>query len=155
MPNPNYSILVWGAISKKGIIALAFIDKTMDQAKYINTLSNYLLPNADKIHGKNKWRFQQDNAPCHKAYSVKQWLGANSIRMLDHPPQSPDLNPIENVWGIIKKSLEKKKSKNKIDLTQNIKESWNKISKEICANCIDHLIKTLSKVIEKEGKFIK
>ncbi len=97
-----------GAISKRGKIALVFIDKIMNKIKYVDTLKEYLLPNANKIYGKGNWRFQQDNAPCHKAYYVKDWLGANNIRMLAHPPQSPDLNPIENVWGIMKSYVEKK-----------------------------------------------
>ncbi len=62
MNNPNYSVMVWGAISKKGKIALKFIDGTMNSEKYIETLKQYLLPSATKVFGNTRWRFQQDSA---------------------------------------------------------------------------------------------
>src|SRR5207302_464771 len=42
--------------------------------------------------------FQQDNSPVHKAYNVINWLERNSIEVVEHPPYSPDLNPIKHVW---------------------------------------------------------
>ncbi len=153
MNNPNYSVMVWGAISKKGKINLTFVEGTMNKEKYIETLNFNLLPSA-AVFGNAPWRFQQDNAPCHKAYVVKQFLQDNVPKILWHPPQSPDLNPIELVWGIMKKYVEKENPKNKSQLKQAIFKAWNKISKETCIDCIDHVRKTLDLVIKKEGSFI-
>ena len=50
--------------------------------------------------------FMHDGAPCHKAKIVTKWLNDNRIRVLHWPGNSPELNPIENLWLIIKNKVE-------------------------------------------------
>ena len=56
-----------------------------------------------QAHG--RIQFQQDNAPCHTSKRTKKWLGDHSISLLYHPPNSPDLSPIEPVWHELKKII--------------------------------------------------
>ena len=51
--------------------------------------------------------FQQDNAPVHTASVVTEWLEQHNIQIDEHPPYSPDLNPIEHVWVVLKQQLHK------------------------------------------------
>ena len=60
--------------------------------------------------------FQQDNAPIHTAKSISKIFKNLKMKVLDWPAQSPDLNPIENIWRRIKFGLSSKNSKNKNDL---------------------------------------
>lgn len=44
----------------------------------------------------------QDGAPAHNAWQTKEFLESNKINKFYHPSCSPDLNPIESIWGWMK-----------------------------------------------------
>uniref|UniRef100_A0A3P9C525 Tc1-like transposase DDE domain-containing protein n=1 Tax=Maylandia zebra TaxID=106582 RepID=A0A3P9C525_9CICH len=47
----------------------------------------------------NDWVFQQHNATVHTAHRTRSFFRENNITLLGHPACSPDLNPIEKLWG--------------------------------------------------------
>uniref|UniRef100_A0AAX7TBM0 Tc1-like transposase DDE domain-containing protein n=1 Tax=Astatotilapia calliptera TaxID=8154 RepID=A0AAX7TBM0_ASTCA len=53
----------------------------------------------------NNWVFQQDNALVHNARRTRDYFQENNITILDHPAASPDLNPVENLWGWMARKL--------------------------------------------------
>jgi len=91
-------IMVWGAIGWRGMSDLIICEGTMDAPYYQEVLNIGLLDCAQRIGGRN-FIFMQDNAPIHTAGSTMAWLDDHNIRVLPWPPRSPDMNPIENVWG--------------------------------------------------------
>ena len=76
------------------------------QCQCLRMLHRYLLPIVCKIHD-TIWDplFQQDNAPIHKAGRVMTFFENHNINLLTHPPYSPDLNPIEYAWVLLKRQL--------------------------------------------------
>lgn len=64
-----------------------------------------------KIFGEEKEQviFQQDNAPCHTARKSITWFQQNRIKLLEWPPQSTNLNPIEYLWARVKKHIHTRK----------------------------------------------
>ena len=50
-------------------------------------------------------KFQQDNDPEHRSNYIKKFLEDNSIEWWKTPAETPDLNPIEKVWGSMKNYL--------------------------------------------------
>ncbi len=64
--------------------------------------------------------FQQDLAPAHTA---KSWLNDHGVGVLDWPANSPDLNPIENLCGIVKRKMKNKRPKNADELKPTVKET--------------------------------
>ena len=110
-------------------------------------------------YGMDKQRiiFQHDNYPKHTALSVKKWLSNQEFNVLDWPAQSPDLNPIENLWAILKQRLYRnydRPPRGMIEHWERIKETWYKINKEECQKVIDTISDRCRQVIAKKGYWI-
>ena len=63
----------------------------------------------------------QDKAPCRTAKSVKTFLSEEDVTIIEWPAQSQDMNPIENVWKLLKERVKEKNSINVEELWTNLK----------------------------------
>lgn len=130
----------------------------MRQDQYIEVLMGRLIPQTQEWYPNGDFVFMHDSAPCHKAKKVTKFLKDNNISVLDWPGNSPDLNPIENVWASLKNEIAKEKViTNKQELIEKIIKAWHNTPHlvEISKSCIKSMPRRLKNVIAQKGGFTK
>ena len=95
-----------------------------------------------------------DNDPKHTSKVVAKWLKDNKVKVLQWPSQSPDLNPIENVWAELKKRASKE-AYNLTPLHQLCQEEWAKIHPTYCGKLVEGYPKRLIQVKQFKGNATK
>lgn len=153
------SVMVWGCFSYYGPGRLSIIPKgtTVNAQRYLQILQNSMLPSARDLFQGQEYIFQDDGAPCHRAKVVKAWLKDRKVKtMEDWPGQSPDINPIENLWNIMKKLVNKCKPTSRIKLIEAVIQSWNHVvSREILENLVESMPRRIDAVICAKGNVTK
>ena len=152
-PRPKHpvKIHVWGGISKRGATPIVMFSGILIATKYTQILDAGLLPFAQEVFP-DGYRLQQDNDPKHCANYTRQYFVDKNVNWWPTPPESPDLNPIENVWGTMKEYLRNNyKPKDLSDLKAGIREFWKTVTPAMCEKYINHLNKVIPVVIEKNG----
>ena len=141
------NIRLWGVFSAKGTGRLHRIEMRIDRVMYREILGDNLLPSATTLEKGRGWVFQHDNDPKHMDKGIREWLKKKHIKVMEWPSQSPDLNPIENLWRELKLQMAKRQPRNLKELESICKEESTKIPPEMCANLVISYKKRLTSVL--------
>ena len=123
----KFKVNVWGCISWHGQGTPRVIEGRVNAQTYIGILDECLWSVVAKHFPRGNFLFQEDNAPIHKARVVKSYMENHEISPIPWPAYSPDLNPIENCWSVLKAQLQKEihlVTSNK-DLSQQVQRIWS------------------------------
>lgn len=150
------TLMVWGAFPYRGKVPLAWISTKMTSQDYIQLLEISLIEHGETLMREN-FIFQQDNASIHCAKATKQWLRERNVEVLDWPACSPDLNPIENLWGIISRKVYEngKQFESIIALKNRIREVWVDLTLEVLKTLVDSMPDRIFDVVRNNGGVTK
>jgi hypothetical protein len=143
-------IMVWGAFSYNGMGPLHLIEGNMDGLMYKTILNDTMLPYAE-WNMPLKWTFQQDNDPKHTSRVAKAWFSEKMVNVMEWPAQSPDLNPIENLWEIVDRRINRSDVRNRTELFSAVKLAWEAIPDTIVKNLIDSMPRRCKAVLSSNG----
>lgn len=158
--NPKYTVKtvkhggakinIWACFSYYGPGPIFWIKSNMDAKVYVDILETIMLPFAEE-NMPLKWIFMQDNDPKHTSRLAKAWFSTNGVHVMDWPAQSPDLNPIENLWGYVKEVVFKTKPATVEELWAVVKSTWCSIPVEKCQNLVNSMQRRCAAVISNKG----
>lgn len=144
------SIMVWGGISLHSKTAIVIFNGRVNANRYQEeVLRPVLIPFVNAHRG---MMLAQDNAPCHTARATRQLLAQNNVRVMDWPPCSPDLNPIEHVWDEVGRRVRARRVQQSVaDLQADIRATWIGIPQQFLRNYITSMRQRCLAVIAAGG----
>ena len=142
-------------MSANGLGRMRIIEKgqRVNQYLYLEILKRELQWSDQDLHQYNEV-FMEDNTPCYRATTVKQYLNANyhDRWIPDWPGQSPDINTIENSWARIGKVIEARAPTNCTELIRAILHAWYHVIKDNdCQRLVESVPNRLRALIRKRG----
>jgi transposase len=150
-PRPKHptKVHVWAAISKRGATSVCIFDGIMEATLFCEILERTLLPFLrTTFHPPCTHRFMQDNDPKHTSRAAQDYYAKSGINWWKTPAESPDLNPIENLWHELKEFIRREvKPTSKNELVNGIIRFWDKVDEHKCCRYINHFPGLLNCVV--------
>lgn len=142
-----------GGFTERGMSRLAVLGDNQDSTRYIQTPNDYFLPFATQPVDRT-FIFQQENASIHSSNQTKQWFVTQNVNVPTCPASSLDLNPIENLWGILARSVyaDLRPYANAKELKEIIFFEWEKLDQTLLYKLVRTMRSRCVEVLEKQGK---
>lgn len=152
------SIMVWCGVSYRGKLPLIFlpVGSTLDAARYVRTILVPSIEAANEVHQHQRWIWQQDSAPAHRARQSQQFLQINAPAFIRHdewPPNSPDVAVLDyGVFPLLKTNVySKHRISNLMELREAIQFEWNRLNLHMIHHAIDSWRARLNAVVINDG----
>jgi transposase len=162
----DISVMIWGAIYGEGRSDVVIMDRDPDSAKSGYTANSYIAVLEDQIPRcyEPGRIFMQDNARIHTAKKVMAWFEEMGVKLLEWPPYSPDLNPIEHMWANLKQWINDhhpellnmgRSEEAYQQLFTAIREGWDAIREDVVADLVRSMDTRINAVIQAKGWYTR
>jgi transposase len=144
---------VYGCFSEKGFGKIYCFTNNLNSDLLCSIYKNTLLPSARTFFGKDddSWILQEDNDPKHTSGKAQNWRDDNDIKRISWPSQSPDLNPMENVWSVLKANVSNYKPRSAKHLKQIIEKEWSVLDGGFAKNLVTSMKNRVTLIESNEG----
>ena len=156
------SVCAWGWMSAEGAGFLHRIDGRLTSKQYIRILEDSLVPSAWARFGPTSddpVPFVQDLSPIHQSYVVQDWFEdeGKEFELLPWPPKGADINPIENVWAEMVRSMDFQHTANANELWGSVYDTWNQLGRRqtYWQSLINSMGNRLALIREVDGNWTK
>jgi transposase len=146
---------VWGCFSARGFGKIICFQTNLDAHFMCTIYERGLLASVDELFEGDTlgWILQEDNDPKHRSKIAKKWKEENGVIELPWPSMSPDQNPIENIWRLLKIKISKKKIQTVKGLKGEITKEWNRLPIELASNLVSSMKNRVTSLIEANGDY--
>ena len=141
--------MVLGCMSAAGVGELQFIEGNMNSNMYCEILQQSMILSLQKLG--RRAVFQHDNDPKHTSKTTAALLKRLRVKVMDWPSMSPDLNPIEHLWGILKRKVKMHKVSNIHQLRDAVMEQWKSIPVATCEALVNSMPRRVKAVLDNNG----
>jgi transposase len=147
---------VYGCFSEKGFGNIYCFTENLKAELLCTIYKKTLLSSARNFFGEddNSWKLQEDNDPKHTSGKAQKWRKDNNVKNISWPSQSPDLNPMENVWAVLKANISNYKPRSVKHLISIIKKEWKKLDSIFAENLVLSMKNRISLILANEGDHI-
>lgn len=143
----------WGWMSSMGPGELVQVSARNTAQGYLDILQNVMLPTVRTVYPDEHIYFVHDNCAVHRAHIVQEWFNKQeSLTVIDWPSKSPDLNPIENLWGHMVLNWDPSNVRSRSNLDEVVTSTWEIMrGTDMCWNMVTGMRSRLQQIIVREG----
>ena len=163
--------MIWASFVGDKLGPIVFVDGKVNSDVYIDVLAKEFIPFIDALNadGTSDVVFQRDNASPHTARKTAQFLTdvghEHHFSVMHSPPNSPDMNPIENLWAHLKTELHRRYPDTKYIrgspatvrgvLKARLLDVWWTIGEEVLNSLIDSMPCRVKALIAAKGWYTR
>ena len=150
--------MLWGCMSFYAYGPLEAVEGFINGQSYLTMLRDVVRPELDFSREAGRVLiYQQDNAKAHKAQPVMDYFEDWGYEVLDWPPQSPDLSPIENIWNVMKMRLKARRPRPRTKATMRnaMMEIWDELEDDIRENLILGFRSRCEECLKNKGGLVR
>ena len=163
----DVKVMVWAVFWGGGVSDLYPLERDWEAKKMGYSANSYIDVLDQNLVGfyESGQIFMQDNAPIHTAKKVRLWFEMHGVEVMEWPPYSPDLNPIEHLWYRLKELIYQRHpelmrvggndDKVREAMIQAMKNVWPEVGRQLMDDLIDSMTTRVNAVLDAKGWYTR